>query len=73
MFMDGLDFHGPWAIGHFLFFALMVAAVAWPIGRILARIGYSPFWAVLTFIPVANLVAVWVLAVSPWPKEPQAK
>lgn len=69
MMIDGAEFMGPWVIGHWLFFALMVAAVAYPIGKILARIGFSPFWAVLTFVPVANLVAIWILALSPWPCE----
>ena len=67
MFMDGAEFLGPWVIGHWVFFALVVAAVAWPVGRILARIGFSPLWAVLAFIPGANLVALWVIALLPWP------
>jgi hypothetical protein len=69
MMVDGMEFLGPWVIGHWLIFAVVIAAVAYPIGRILARIGFSPLWAVLTFVPVANLVAVWVLALSPWPGE----
>jgi hypothetical protein len=61
MYMVGF---GP---AHWLFFAAMVAIVLYPIGRILGRIGLSPFWSVLAFIPLVNLVALWVLAFADWP------
>ena len=36
--------------------------------RILSRIGFSPLWAILTFIPFVNLVALWALALADWPE-----
>jgi hypothetical protein len=36
-------------------------------GRILNRIGFSPLWAILMFIPLLNLIGLWILAFSEWP------
>jgi hypothetical protein len=52
---------------HWLVFVGMVAVVLYPIGRILNRIGLSPFYSVLALIPFINLIALWVLAFADWP------
>jgi len=57
-----------YGFSHWLMFALMVAAVLYPVGRILGRIGLSPFWSVLALIPFINLVSLWVLAFTEWPR-----
>lgn len=56
--------YGP---GHWFWFIIMIAIVAYPIGRILGRIGFSPLWAIAMFIPLLNLVVLWVLAFTEWP------
>ena len=53
-----------WGISHWLVFAAMAAAVLYPIGVILRRLGYSPFWAALTFVPIVNIIALWVVALA---------
>jgi len=58
-----------YGLGHWLFFAVMVAALLYPVGRILGRIGFSPFWSILAFIPLVNLLALWLLAFVDWPTE----
>lgn len=60
---------GAWSPGHWLLFALGVALVLYPIGRILDRLGISPFWSVLALIPGINLISLWVLALSAWPRD----
>jgi hypothetical protein len=55
-------------IGHWVFFILMVALTLYPIGRILGRLGFSPFWSVLALIPLVNLIGLWLLAFIDWPK-----
>ena len=52
---------------HWFWFIVMIAIVAYPAGRILGRIGFSPFWSIVFFIPVLNLIALWVLAFTDWP------
>jgi hypothetical protein len=62
---------GGWMYGygsfHWLWFIVMVVAVAYPAGRILSRIGFSPLWSLLIFVPVVNLIALWILAFTEWP------
>ena len=58
-----------WEYGiiHWLLFTVIVLVIIYPIGRILRRLGFSPFWSVLVFIPLANLLSLWILAFSEWP------
>jgi uncharacterized membrane protein len=60
--MYGWMMTGSWSVTHLLFFAIMVAVVLYPVGLILRYLGYSPFWAVLACVPVANLIGLWVVA-----------
>jgi hypothetical protein len=66
MTMDLTDMGG-YGLGHWLAFVVMVALVLYPTGRILGRIGFSPFWSILALVPLANLVALWILAFVGWP------
>ena len=56
--------YGPF---HWLWFIVVVAVVLYPTGRILSRMGFSPLWSVLAFVPILNLVALWVVAFTEWP------
>lgn len=56
-----------YGFGHWAVFVLMAVLLLYPIGRILGRIGLSPFWSVLAVIPLVNLIALWVLAFAEWP------
>ena len=69
MMMDNWMWMPGFGLAHLLVFAVMVALVLYPVGRILGRLGLSPLWAVLAFIPLVNLIALWVLAFSDWPRE----
>lgn len=51
--------------------ALIVAAFTlWAFSRVIARAGYSPWWALLGVVPVVNVVMLWVFAFSKWPALP---
>jgi hypothetical protein len=62
--MMGFWMHGPGGFGllHWLAFILFVAAIAYPIGVILKRLGHSPLWAALAFVPFVNIVGLWIVA-----------
>ncbi len=50
---------------------IMVAVVLfglWLWARILAKAGFSPWWALLALIPVVNPLAIWVFAFVEWPR-----
>jgi hypothetical protein len=56
---------------HWVVFIIVVAPVLYPVGRIVKRIGFSPFWSVLVLVPLVSLIALWVLALSDWALERQ--
>ncbi|MGT2467615.1 hypothetical protein ACVOMV_26220 (plasmid) [Mesorhizobium atlanticum] len=66
MMGDWLDMTA-YDLGHWVVFAVMIAIVLYPIGRIRGRIGLSPLWSVLAVIPLVNLIGLWVLAFADWP------
>jgi hypothetical protein len=55
---------GGLSVVHWLMFAAFVTLVGYPLGLILKRLGFSPFWAVVAFVPIINIVGLWVVALS---------
>ncbi len=55
------------SISYVLFIALVIVL---PIGKILQRIGFSPLFALLLFIPVVNIIFLYAIAFRRWPKMP---
>ena len=43
--------------------------VAIPAGLILKRIGFSAWWALLCFVPIVALPALWLTAFVIWPRD----
>lgn len=37
--------------------------------KILGRMGYPPWLAILASVPILNLVLLYYVALSPWPRE----
>jgi hypothetical protein len=44
---------------------ILVAVV--PYWLILNKAGYSGWWCLLLFVPIVNIVAPWIFALSEWP------
>lgn len=38
-----------------------------PMFMIVAKAGFSPLWTLLMFVPIVNIVALWVFAFIRWP------
>ena len=56
---------------HWLFFLIdlaLLAAVVIASARILHRLGYSRWWVMLGFVPIANVMGLWILSKAAWPK-----
>lgn len=47
--------------------ALLLWAFIVVFGRVLNRAGYSRWWLVTMFVPLLNLVMLWVFAFAEWP------
>ncbi|MBN9581162.1 MAG: hypothetical protein J0G37_06590 [Afipia sp.] len=65
--MDGWMYGYGFGPIHWLWFIVMIAVVIYPVGRILSRIGFSPLWSIVIFIPLVNLIALWIFAFTDWP------
>jgi hypothetical protein len=53
---------------HFAFLFGLIFVVI-PFWQILSKAGYNGAWSLLAFIPVVNLVMLYVFAFSRWPSE----
>lgn len=62
--MSGWGMFGGLGLTHWLVFGLIVVAILYPVGLILQKLGYSPFWSVLAFVPGVNVIGLWVVALS---------
>lgn len=58
---------GDLSIWHWLIVLLALALVGIPMARILKRAGHSPWWAIVYFLPLVNLAALWIFAFARWP------
>lgn len=67
--MDYSPMMGGFGVWQLLFMLIWVVILVIPIARILNRMGFSRIWTVLAFIPLINLIFLWVLAYSNWPIE----
>lgn len=46
---------------------IMLLIVVFPVFRIIKRTGYSGWWTLLIFVPLLNVIGLWLLAFSHWP------
>jgi hypothetical protein len=47
---------------------LLIVIFGVPIARILRRSGRSRWWTIIAFVPLLNLIGLWVFAFARWPK-----
>jgi hypothetical protein len=47
---------------------LLSLAIVWPAAMICRRIGFSPWLGILAALPLANVLLLWFVALSEWPR-----
>ena len=47
------------------------ALFLWLAARVVGKAGYSGWWALALFLPLLNIVAVWLFAFALWPGVPK--
>lgn len=57
--------HSVWHGWGFLVVAIVFIVPLW---KILTKAGFNGAWSLLAFIPLVNIIALWVFAFSEWPK-----
>ncbi|MEP6768253.1 MAG: hypothetical protein ABJC61_06260 [Acidobacteriota bacterium] len=45
----------------------VLAIVGWPLWKIAERLGYPGPMSLLMYVPFVNIIALWYLALNPWP------
>lgn len=60
---------GSFSLLHWVIILFWFVILGWPISKILARMGFSGLWAILAFIPLVNIVGLWVVSIIRWPSE----
>lgn len=58
---------GSFSVWHWLIVLILIAVPLWPSWRIMKRAGYSGAWALLLFVPLVNLIGMFVFAFAEWP------
>jgi Na+/H+ antiporter NhaD/arsenite permease-like protein len=48
---------------------ILVVVLIPPVWKILKRLGLNPAWALLSIIPFANIIGLWLMAFGKWPKD----
>ncbi|TPV99006.1 MAG: hypothetical protein USCAAHI_01557 [Beijerinckiaceae bacterium] len=59
---------GSLSIWQWLIILIYLPVLGYPIVRILNRVGYSPWWVIIAFIPIVNLIGLWALSFVHWPR-----
>jgi hypothetical protein len=60
-----MDSHSVWPL---LIILIYIPVLGYPVVRILNRVGYSPWWVIIAFVPIVNLIGLWVLSFVHWPR-----
>jgi hypothetical protein len=55
------------SITHWLVMLVVCAIFLVPVWRILRRAGHSGWWVLVAFVPLINLIGLWIFAFTPWP------
>ena len=50
-----------------ILYSVLLAVFLVPIALIARKAGYSGWWCLIWFVPIANLVMLWVFAFADWP------
>jgi hypothetical protein len=57
------------SLEYWLILFVIAFMLLWPLGRILKRVGRSPWIAVFGVVPFAPIVMLWWIAYGRWPKD----
>jgi len=55
------------SLGRLIVVLVVVFLLLFPVAKILRKAGYSGWWVLLWFVPIGNIVALWIFAFADWP------
>lgn len=59
---------GTFSIVHWIIVLAAMLATIIPVAKVLGRVGLSPWWSILSVIPIIGWFGIWALAYARWPK-----
>jgi hypothetical protein len=59
---------GSFSVWHWVIVLIYLAVVGVPLWKITKKAGFSGWWSITAHIPLVNIIAIWVLALTKWPK-----
>src|SRR3954471_17150236 len=68
----GIDMESSLSLWHVLILLIGCLIFIVPYVKIIKKAGYSGWWAIVGFIPLVNLIMLWVFALARWPVEDRA-
>jgi uncharacterized membrane protein YhaH (DUF805 family) len=60
------------SLWHVIIFLVAFLIFVVPYAMIIRKAGYSGWWVLVTFVPLVNLIMLWVFALARWPVEQRA-
>ena len=63
---------GSFSIWHLVIFLVFALIFIIPYVKIIKKAGYSGWWVLTMFVPLLNLVMIWIFAFARWPVEERA-
>ena len=63
---------GSLSLWHVVIFLIGFLIFIVPYVMIIRKAGYSGWWVLVTFVPLINLIMLWVFALARWPVEERA-
>ena len=60
---------------HYLILLFFLLVYVIPVAMIVKKAGYSAWWCLVAFVPLLNIIMLWVFAFASWPnvREPQSQ
>jgi uncharacterized membrane protein YhaH (DUF805 family) len=63
---------GTFSVWHWLIVLFGLGVVGfflWSYARIAKKAGFSGWWCLIMFVPIVNIVMIWIFAFVKWPAE----
>ena len=61
------------SIWHWLIIFTILAVPSALFARVIAKAGFSRWWALLGLVPLINVIALWLFAFGEWPAQAEAE
>jgi len=58
---------GSMSLVHWIIAIIVLLVYLIPVIKIITKAGYSGWWCILLFVPLVNIIFLWIFAYADWP------